>query len=66
MSTQDPLACGRRYAPAAALRAFCAPAEMLKEKKKKVFFDLVFFHVRDRGLDRSARQDGFVFEKKRL
>jgi len=36
---------------------------------QRIFFDLVFFscfHVRDRGLDRSARQDGFVFEKRLL
>ena len=37
-----------------------------KKSHPKKEFDLVFFpffHVRDRGLDRGARQDGFVFEK---
>ena len=40
-----------------------------KKKSDPEKFDLVFFpffHVRDRGLDRGARQDGFVFEKNLL
>ena len=43
--------------------------KILNKRFPKIFFDLVFFsffHVRDRGLDRSARQDGFVFEKRLL
>ena len=38
-----------------------------QNKSDAKFFDLAFFpffHVRDRGLDRGARQDGFVFENK--
>jgi hypothetical protein len=40
-----------------------------KKIRPKNIFDLAFFpffHVRDRGLDRGARQDGFVFEKNLL
>ena len=42
------------------------PFSTKKPDTKKIIFDLVFFsifHVRDRGLDRGALQDGFVFEK---
>ena len=31
--------------------------------QEKLLTDFSIFHVRDRGLDRGALQDGFVFEK---
>ena len=40
-----------------------------RNRTQKNILDLVFFsffHVRDRGLDRGARQDGLVFEKNLL